>query len=122
MGKKVSVFDDLDPALDADETVIFSVGNNQYEIDLNQKNIDKLHEVLAPFIDAARKAPRPHLARPPQRRHSNPELDAIRHWASKNGFAVSDKGRIPLEVESAYRKAHEPKTNVSGVPAAVFSG
>jgi len=110
MGKRYSVFDDMDSSLDADETIIFSVGNNSYEIDLNKANIDRLHAALEPFVKAARRAPKPHLARPPQKKHSNPELDAIRLWAGKNGYSVSDKGRIPVEVETAYRKAHpEPK-------------
>jgi DNA polymerase III subunit epsilon len=35
---------------------------------------------------------------------------AVRAWARGNGFAIGDRGRLPLEVLDAYRRAH-------GVPA-----
>jgi DNA polymerase-3 subunit epsilon len=32
---------------------------------------------------------------------------AVRAWARANGFAIGDRGRVPLEVLDAYRRAHE---------------
>lgn len=32
---------------------------------------------------------------------------AVRAWARANGFAIGDRGRLPLEVLDAYRGAHD---------------
>lgn len=34
------------------------------------------------------------------------ELADVRRWAKANGYAVSDKGRIPGPVLDAYKAAH----------------
>ena len=117
MGRKITLFDDLDGEADADETVTFALGNTTYEIDLSQKNIDRLHTALAPFIAAARKVPRmaPTVA-PRKKNPPNAELDSIRYWASKNGYAVSDKGRIPVNVLAAYRQANGQDAPVFAEP------
>ena len=33
------------------------------------------------------------------------DLAAMREWGRKNGFKVSDRGRISAELQTAYRKA-----------------
>jgi excisionase family DNA binding protein len=43
---------------EADETVEFGFEGRNYEIDLSEKNVDKLREAFAPFIQAARRAGR----------------------------------------------------------------
>lgn len=119
MGKRFTVFDDLDDKLDADRTVTFSLEGAAYEIDLNQKNIDKLHGALAPFIESGRRAGRAVPVRSGgSKKVANPELDAIRQWASKSGHRVSDKGRIPRDVVDAYEAAHaEPAKTATKAPA-----
>ena len=118
MGKRVTLFDDLDESLDADDTITFALEGQSYQIDLNQKNIDKLTALLEPFIAVAERVDRVHPARSssnapkrpsrPRTRTANPELEAIRFWAGRNGFEVSHKGRIPDAVQAAYDKAHAP--------------
>jgi hypothetical protein len=39
-------------------------------------------------------------------RRDREQISAIREWANANGFKVSNRGRIPGEVEEAYNAAH----------------
>jgi hypothetical protein len=111
MGKRYTVFDDLDEKLDAERTVPFSLDNVAYEIDLSAKNIKAIEDALAPFMAAGRKVGRTTSGRSGggSRKAANPELDAIRHWASQNNLRVSDKGRIPRDVVDAYNAAQTSK-------------
>lgn len=126
MGKRFTVFDDMDESLDAERTVPFSLEGTAYEIDLHQRNIDKLHKALEPFISKGRKAGR---AVPVKgggsKKAANPELDAIRQWAGKNGHRVSDKGRIPRDVVEAYEAANAAPAKAAPAKASAepaFSG
>lgn len=106
MAQKVHIVleDDLDGSL-ATQTIKFSLGGAAYEIDLNDKNADKLSKALAPFVGAARKTGR--SARPARRTSSASGSAAeIRAWASSNGLTVPARGRIPADVRSAYDAAH----------------
>jgi len=117
MGKKYTLFDDLDDTLEADATVSFSLENTVYEIDLSNQNIAKLKAALQPFIAAARKGARiAPTARSLPRKKNNPDAnrDEIRYWASQNGFAISDRGRVPVAVMQAYEEAHASGTDYSG--------
>jgi hypothetical protein len=51
----VVLIDDLDGS-QAQRTVAFSLDGQQYEIDLSAPNIERLHDVLAPFTTTARVA------------------------------------------------------------------
>ncbi|WP_181782217.1 histone-like nucleoid-structuring protein Lsr2 [Pseudonocardia pini] len=106
----VTLIDDLDGG-EAEEQVEFSVDGKSYEIDLSTKNSDKLREVLAPYIAAARRtggrrssgsAAAP-AARPVSDRQQN---QAIREWAVAQGMKISERGRIPSNVLEAYHAAH----------------
>ncbi|UPL15699.1 histone-like nucleoid-structuring protein Lsr2 [Microbacterium galbinum] len=90
------------------QTVMFSIGTKAYEIDLSSENAQKLVELLEPYVDAARPVSRSRLARKHARAAGNGhrDLDAVRVWARKNGHTVSDKGRIPNDILSAYNDAH----------------
>jgi hypothetical protein len=117
MAKKVETIvtltDDLDGSK-ADRTVHFGYDGVSYEIDLNKKNATALSKALAPFIDAARKAPtgtrragqRGRRARGAAATSGRSELGAVREWARSNGYDVSDRGRIPATVRQAYDAAH----------------
>ena len=39
-------------------------------------------------------------------RRDKEQIGAIRDWANANGFKVSNRGRIPAEVEAAFNAAH----------------
>jgi hypothetical protein len=53
--KTVIVFEDDVDGGKADETVRFGLDGATYEIDLSDRNADRLRKALAPFLDAARK-------------------------------------------------------------------
>jgi hypothetical protein len=81
------------------ETVAFSIDGRSYEIDLKLEHVERLSEALAPYIAAARQTSAPMARRKNQRRN----VDEIRTWARANGFTVSDRGRIPAEVQRAFQ-------------------
>jgi hypothetical protein len=102
----VTLEDDLDGG-PADETVRFTVGGTEYEIDLSGKNARAFRKKLAPFIDHARRAGagrgqrRRAMRTAPGRERSS----AIRAWAKEHGIAVSSRGRIPASVIEQYEAA-----------------
>lgn len=102
--------DDLDGG-EADRTVEFGLDGVNYTIDLSEKNAGKLRKSLDPFLAAATRVGRAGVdARAARRgatvpgsgRASRDQNQAIREWAGKNGFEVSERGRIPSSVVEAY--------------------
>jgi Lsr2 len=104
------VTDDIDGSTDA-ETVTFGFQGVAYSIDLNQKNLDRLTKLLAPYIESATKqrgrptrgrstavAAAPKTARPY-------DIAELRGWAAKNKVAVPARGRIPAAVIEQYLAA-----------------
>jgi Lsr2 len=114
MAQKVTVelVDDLDgsPIHEGKGgTISFALERKVYEIDLNDKNAQKLKNALAPYIEAARPATRaseaPKVTRT-RRSASSHDLAAVRAWSRDNGHEVSDRGRVPAAVLRAYDEAH----------------
>ncbi|HEV2087854.1 MAG TPA: Lsr2 family protein [Cryptosporangiaceae bacterium] len=110
MAKRTQTFlvDDIDGG-EADETVTFSFDGVAYEIDLSKKNAAALRDAVAPYVGAARKGGRGGGARPAARRGGGgtasadrEQNQAIREWAKRKGFKVSDRGRIPAEIVEKY--------------------
>ena len=104
----VTLVDDLDGS-EAEEQVEFSVDGRTYEIDLSTVNASRLRDALAPFISAARRtgAKRSAVAAaPPRARSDRAQNQAIREWAIAQGMKVSERGRIPTNVLTAYHSAH----------------
>ena len=116
--RTVRFVDDLDGS-EASGTLTFGLDGRSYEIDLSDKNTNKLRDALAPFIDAARKVgggrgsgrgrgraqSKPPAVPEKPARSSREETAAIRQWARENGHEVSDRGRIPKSVLAAYKAA-----------------
>ena len=103
---KVVLTDDID-GTEAAETVSFGLDQGSYEIELSAENAAKLREVLAPFIAKARRvAARPGARRSGGGRKRYQDTSDIREWARNNGYTIGDRGRIPAEVEEAYRAAN----------------
>ncbi|MEQ3549252.1 Lsr2 family protein [Pseudonocardia nematodicida] len=97
----VRLVDDL-TGEEADETVSFALDGRHFEIDLSRNHAARLRDSLAPFVGSARRgAPRGTAAPSSSRRHDH----GVRAWARRNGFVVSDRGRIPAEVVTAYRNS-----------------
>ncbi|NLE79601.1 MAG: Lsr2 family protein [Rhodococcus sp.] len=115
MARKVIVelVDDLDDTPIADgegEHIVFAVNGTEYEIDLNDKNAQESHRKLDYYIEHAAKLgnvkKRGTAAAGPSSRRSSEQTKAIRHWAAANGYEVSSRGRIPAEIEEAFKAAH----------------
>ena len=102
--------DDLDGS-EASQTVEFGLDGVNYTIDLSDKNSGKLRKAFHPYLAAAtrtaspaaqpRKVARRNAAAAPARvgREQN---QAIREWATKNGYEVSERGRIPASIVEAF--------------------
>ncbi|RIV41298.1 histone-like nucleoid-structuring protein Lsr2 [Micromonospora radicis] len=103
--------DDLDGGK-ADRTVEFSLDGVAYTIDVSDENAGVLRKALDPFINAGRRLGRggSDTVRSPRRGGGSaaPGMNreqnrAIREWAVSNGYKISERGRIPVEVVEAYK-------------------
>lgn len=88
-------------------TVKFGFLGAEYEIDLSQQEADEFANALQKYTDAARRVrgrrrPRSGRATAPTDRE---QLRKMREWASKNGYNVSSRGRVPQKVQDAYHAA-----------------
>ncbi|HEX3258958.1 MAG TPA: Lsr2 family protein [Pseudonocardia sp.] len=103
----VTLVDDLDGS-EAEEQVEFSVDGRAYEIDLSTVNASRLRDALAPYISAGRRtgARRRAAVAPPRATSDRAQNQAIREWAIAQGMKVSERGRIPTNVLTAYHSAH----------------
>jgi len=121
----VHYLDDLDADPAAEETITFSLDGMSYAIDLSAEHAATLREDLATWIEHARTTggrtttPRasrraPKVAAPTQRptapdvplRRNSEQTAALREWARNNGHKISDRGRIPAAILTAYHTAH----------------
>ena len=100
--------DDLDGG-EADRTVEFGLDGVNYTIDLSEKNAGKLRKALDPYLNVATRVGRSSADRGARRvapagtgRASRDQNQAIREWATKNGYEVSERGRIPSSIVEAY--------------------
>jgi Lsr2 len=100
--------DDIDGS-EAVDTVTFGYRGKRYEIDLGQKNLDRLEKALAPFIEHGRTV---RATDGRQRRRGGgargtaraSDTKAIREWARRQGLQVSERGRIPAEIVERYER------------------
>jgi hypothetical protein len=109
MAQRVNVVlvDDLD-GNDAVETVRFGLDGVDYEIDLNEKNAEKLRGALARYVESGRRATgrRRKGQRGASGGNGGPSASDIRRWARDNGWDVPERGRVSAEVREAYAAAH----------------
>lgn len=118
----VQLIDDLDGTTsESIETVSFGLDGVTYEIDLNDANAGKLRDHLADYIGSARRTGgrMKRNVPPTARQGSGParnreQTQAIREWAKSNGWAISDRGRIPAEVVDAYEAQAGKRGNRRG--------
>lgn len=93
---------------EATETVEFGLDGVTYEIDLSDENAAELRDGLATWIGHARRSGG---RRQTRRRGAGAtargsDVAKIREWGKENGYTLSDRGRIPREVQEAYAAAH----------------
>ncbi|NTY62087.1 Lsr2 family protein [Mycolicibacterium sphagni] len=106
MAKRVTVrlVDDLDNTRAAAETVPFGIDGQQLEIDLSKAHAAEFRAAMRPWIAVARRTGGRRISNPP----SPPASAAadIRAWAKDNGHVISQRGRIPRTITTAYEDAH----------------
>ncbi|MGP8060058.1 MAG: histone-like nucleoid-structuring protein Lsr2 [Acidimicrobiales bacterium] len=118
--------DRCENGVQAERTVGFGVDDEagkrrEYKIELCNMHLKEFVTDIEPWLSCARPEDKPGrqrrgsptTARPtgmsaktnhgPARRDPE-QLAGIRAWARANGYQVSDKGRIPAEVEEAYNR------------------
>lgn len=109
MARKVTVTlsDDINPELEADESIAFSFEGVEYEIDLSTKNADKFRKAITPYLDAAQRVGGRKKRTSANTRTSidREQTQAIRAWAKASGYEISDRGRIPQTIVDAYNEA-----------------
>lgn len=104
----VEIVDDLDGS-EADETVQFGLDGITYEIDLSDKNAGELRDSIAQYVEHARRIGGRKRAGRGSKAAAAPAADrdqnkAIRSWARKQGYEISDRGRIPADVVEAFHQ------------------
>ena len=94
--------DDIDGS-DATQTIRFALDGIEHEIDVSDRNANRLRNSLGEFIAHGRKVGGKRVRG--NSSSSNVDSKLIRKWAEANGIAVSSRGRIPAEVVEQYRAA-----------------
>ena len=88
------------------QTVNFSIGSDQYTIDLSDKETEKFYDALKKYTDVATKTGgrgvRGSRRSSGGSGRSKEELADIRAWAQQNGYEVSERGRVRQEILDAY--------------------
>jgi hypothetical protein len=112
VAKKMVTLDDLDPSVEAAETIDYGLDGFFYEIDLSEANAQKLREALEPFVAVSRRVhPKDAVRRAAAvgngGQHGPGDFDpsVVRAWAQQHGIEVSDKGRVPEHVVQQWRRA-----------------
>ncbi|MFE5709086.1 Lsr2 family protein [Rhodococcus koreensis] len=113
MARKIVVehIDDIDgtPIQNGNgETIAFSVGGVDYEIDLKDENAKEFHSTLTYYIEHATRVGGRKCRSTPEVKSSRGRKQAkeIREWATTEGYELSPRGRIPAQIEEAYSAAH----------------
>ncbi|NLE99011.1 MAG: Lsr2 family protein [Propionibacterium sp.] len=109
---EVTLIDDISGE-EASRTFEFSVEGQNYEIDLTEANIEKFNKAVAEFVDNARRVrgARRRATRSAGRSTATESATGVnpadvRRWATSQGIEVSERGRIPKDVQAAYVAAH----------------
>lgn len=116
---KVELIDDLDGSA-ADETVMFALDNQSFELDLSANHAGILRDILGDYVAAGRKTAGGTATSGRRQRavtstggQSNREhTQAIREWAKRAGHSVKDRGRIPASVVTEFEQAHRGLASV----------
>ena len=83
---QIALIDDIDGS-EAAESIVFGIGGQHYEIDLNEDNAEAFREAFKPYIKVARTS----------KQFTPKEAPAIRAWAKENNVKVNARGRLQAE-------------------------
>ncbi|HMH93716.1 MAG TPA: Lsr2 family protein [Streptosporangiaceae bacterium] len=99
--------DDLDGS-EAEGTVTFALNGIDYELDLSEKNREKLLKAFEPYVSGGRKVSTRTSSRSSRGGGSPKKHDqsAVREWARGEGMQISGRGRIPADILAKYEAAH----------------
>lgn len=101
---EVHLVDDID-GKPGDQTVSFGLDGVNYDIDLSDKNAEKVRAALAPYVAVARRTGKAPSKGKGKGGNGGPNPRDVRAWAKDQGMDVPDRGRIPAEVTAAYESA-----------------
>ena len=104
----VQVVDDLDgkPLKDA-VTVRFGIDGKSYEFDTSAAHAKEFYKTLDKYVEVSRRATGTRATKSAaETKRPKEQTAAIRQWAIRNGYEVSDRGRIPTEIIEAFEAAH----------------
>lgn len=110
MAQKVNItlVDDIDGS-EASETINFGLDGAAYEIDLNEGNASALRDALSAYVGHARRisgTTRRTSRKSASTASGKSNTKDVRSWAQQHGMEISERGRIPAEVQRAYDAAH----------------
>jgi Lsr2 len=114
MAKKIVTLDDLDASQEAEETMLYLVDGEYWEIDLSANNAREFREAFARYVKVSRPVPAKEAARRlaagtgtfgTGSSYGDYDPAVVRTWAQRNRVEVSDKGRIPEHVVTMWRRA-----------------
>ncbi len=83
------------------ETITLGFNGREIEVDLSNRNRGILERYLDKYFEVGRP-----VLRQNQIRNNVCDLKRIRAWAAKNGYTLSNRGRIPLSVMKAYEDSN----------------
>lgn len=106
MATRTILVDDID-GTDADLTIAFVINGDAYTLDLSKANSEKFYRDIEPYIKAARNRKRKKMSIVQGEVIAVEQRSAIREWAKKKGYGISDRGRIPMDIIEAFNKEHE---------------
>jgi hypothetical protein len=114
MAKKVVTLDDLDASQEAEETMLYLMDGEYWEIDLSADNAREFREAFARYVKVSRPVPAKEAARRlaagagtsgTASSYGDYDPAVVRAWAQRNRVEISDKGRIPEHVVTMWRRA-----------------
>jgi hypothetical protein len=100
----IQLVDDVDGGA-ATQTLKFGLDGTQYEIDLSDRNAQKLRAALSEFVAKGRKLSR--SGQPYRHVQVGPAARDVRAWAKAKGYDVPERGRVPQEFIELYEAAQQ---------------
>jgi hypothetical protein len=94
--------DDIDGS-DATQTVRFALDGVEYEIDVSDRNANRLRNSLSEFTAHGRRVGGRRGRQPAS--SSDVDTKAVRKWAEANGIEINARGRIPTDVVERFKAA-----------------
>lgn len=99
MATQTILSDDLDGSTKGNvQTLYFTYGGVNYEIDLSDDNAGKFHDAINPFVEKARRSGG-------SGRKVKINGSDVRAWAKAQGLDVNDRGAVPKHIIDMYKKA-----------------